>query len=291
MQIKEFIKLLIRDVLYEPETEFLINTAGGGSINETYSLQIRKRKYFIKLNNRVGRDFFKAEIRGLELLRNSGAVYVPDVVSSGEIESTQYLLLQYIDPRAQTAKFWEKLGESLALLHKNSSDRFGLDHSNYIGSLIQENSYNDNWNEFFHCRRVLPLAMKARQNNLLNSADFDRCLLLKDIYQKVFPEEAPALLHGDLWNGNVLAGSDGKAWFIDPAVYYGHREMDLAMTMLFGGFNPRFYESYNQIYPLTQGFNDRAGLYNLYPLLVHLNLFGEGYLPQVKKVLSEYSGN
>lgn len=173
-------------------------------------------------------------------------------------------------------------------MHRNSSGQFGLDHDNYIGSLPQRNRFSASWAEFFVRERLavqLQLAIDGgrieRQIASKFSAVFQR------LHEWV-PAEPPALLHGDLWSGNLLTSFAGNPCLIDPAVYFGHREMDLAMMRLFGGFHVDCFHAYAETFPLTPGFEDRADLYNLYPLLVHVNLFGGGYAAQVASIINRF---
>lgn len=181
--------------------------------------------------------------------------------------------------------FWKTLGEQLAQLHHHSHKSFGLDHNNYIGSLVQLNEPLSSWIEFFIHRRLEP------QLRLLNPPP--RVIKqFEQLYAKLpqlMPDEKPALLHGDLWSGNLITNAHGLPCLIDPAVYFGHREAELALTRLFGGFPNDFYEAYTDTSPLPSGFEDRVDLYNLYPLLVHANLFGGGYTDQALSIVARFS--
>jgi protein-ribulosamine 3-kinase len=231
---------------------------------------------------------FQAEAKGLHILGASETLRIPEVIHVGEEGSFQYLLLEYIDDGRKSPDFWESFGRGLAKMHKQSASRFGLDHNNYIGSLPQDNRESGSWIEFFIERRLRSQLAIALQNNGLNksaASDFDK-LFAK--LNSLLPDERPSLLHGDLWGGNLMIADNGEACLIDPAVYYGHREVDLAMTQLFGGFDSVFFESYNEEFPLLPGYRERLDLYNLYPLLVHVNLFGGGYAAQVMSVLRRF---
>ena len=169
-------------------------------------------------------------------------------------------------------------------MHQQTHPKFGLEFDNYIGSLQQSNEQNKNWDDFFIQKRLqAQLSIGDFTANILS--DFDK------LFQKIpniFPAEKTALLHGDLWSGNFLAKGGDTPTLIDPAIYYGNREMDIAMSKLFGGFNSDFYFAYNESYPLENGWEERIQICNLYPLLVHVNLFGGGYINQVKNILSYY---
>jgi protein-ribulosamine 3-kinase len=263
--------------------------ASGGCINNGGKVVVGGKDFFVKWNDRSRYPgMFQAEAKGLHILGASETLRIPEVIHVGEEGSFQYLLLEYIDDGRRSPDFWESFGRGLAKMHKHSAPRFGLDHNNFIGSLPQDNRESDSWIEFFIERRLRSQLAIALQNNGLNksaASDFDK-LFAK--LNSLLPDERPSLLHGDLWGGNLMIADNGEACLIDPAVYYGHREVDLAMTQLFGGFDSVFFESYNEEFPLLPGYRERLDLYNLYPLLVHVNLFGGGYAAQVMSVLRRF---
>ncbi|HOI32255.1 MAG TPA: fructosamine kinase family protein, partial [Bacteroidales bacterium] len=231
---------------------------------------------------------FELEAKGLNLLMNNNKIRVPSVIGTGEAGQTSFILLEHIETGFPDNNFWETFGEELAHLHRETNETFGLDHDNYIGSLPQSNAPTTDWSDFFIAHRLKPQLKLAAAKNLLNSKilnDFEKLFYR---LAELFPREVPALLHGDLWSGNFLCDSNQKPVLIDPAVYYGHREMDLAMSKLFGGFSPRFYESYHSAFPHEAGWQERVDLCNLYPLLVHVNLFGGGYVGQLQSSLNRF---
>jgi protein-ribulosamine 3-kinase len=184
--------------------------------------------------------------------------------------------------------FWAQTGRGLAQLHQHSAGEFGLDHDNYIGSLNQYNQKETDWVEFFVNQR---LQNQLRMCSDHGHADAGLLRMFDRLFPKLeqyFPHEPPALLHGDLWSGNYLCGNKGAAYLVDPAVYYGHREMDLAMSLLFGGFDREMYHAYHEVFPLENGWKERVDLCNLYPLLVHVNLFGGSYISQVRAILKRF---
>ena len=261
----------------------------GGCINNAKKLTTTKGNFFIKTNIAdVFPGMFDAEAKGLKLLAETNTVYIPNIIATGEYENKSYIILEFVAGSPPKKDFWKSFGQNLATLHKNSNKYFGLDHDNYIGSLVQKNIQTENWITFFITQRLqVQLDLAVNRNNINPP--------VLNLFEKLFiklPEliigENPSLLHGDLWSGNFMINSDGEATLIDPAVYYGHREVDLAMTKLFGGFNKEFYESYNEEWPLEKNYSDRLDIYNLYPLLVHVNLFGGGYLEQVKSILRKF---
>lgn len=261
---------------------------GGGCINNTARLQCGAGVFFIKWNESAPDDMFATEVAGLELLSQCGAVKVPEVIHQGRADSKDFVLMQFLEPSRQVADYWEQLGAGLADLHRITQPQFGLEYDNYIGRLCQKNEPKDSWPTFFSECRLRPQVGLALYNGLISSAMAEK---FEPLYQKLpdlFPAESPALLHGDLWSGNVHTGPDGHAWLIDPAVYFGHREMELAFTRLFGGFDEAFYQSYQAAFPLQPGWQDRVELCNLYPLLVHVNLFGSSYLAGVERTLNRF---
>lgn len=273
------------------ETVRLISSKSitGGDINEAACLQTDKGDFFVKWNNaRRYPGMFEAEAKGLALLKEAAELYIPPVVGCDMEGSDSFLLLEFVRQGARISRFMEDFGRSLARLHKHSALYFGLDHDNYIGSLPQSNRNHDNWPDFFAIERLEKQVKMARNSREINSgtvAAFER--LYKHL-PSIFPQERPALVHGDLWGGNYMTSPEGKACIYDPAVYYGHREMDIGMSRLFGGFGSEFYEAYNQEYPMEKGWPERVDICNLYPLMVHVNLFGGSYAYSVKSILRRF---
>ncbi|MCB0795771.1 MAG: fructosamine kinase family protein [Flavobacteriales bacterium] len=263
---------------------------GGGSINDAWLLHTEEGPFFLKTNN-ADRfpSLFEAEADGLERLRAAKAIRVPQVIAYGEDHDTTYLLLEHVERSLQSAAFWSTFGMQLAQLHRSTDKQFGLERDNYIGNLKQGNTQRSSWSEFFVQQRLEPQLKLARDGRKVDAAMPFRFERLFHQLDRLFPKEAPALLHGDLWSGNFVCDRTGSPVVFDPAVYYGHREMDLAMSRLFGGFDPAFYTSYQEAFPLEAGWEERVDLCNLYPLLVHVNLFGGGYVAQVEAILARFS--
>jgi protein-ribulosamine 3-kinase len=261
----------------------------GGDINQTFKVQVGADVFFAKVNSasRFPR-MFVAEAEGLKLLGLSN-VRIPEVLGVYETEGKSVLLLEWIESGLKTNAFWESFGKRLAAMHRISSKDFGLINDNYIGSLPQRNHVRNNWNQFFIAQRIEPQFKLAFDTGLMARKDQK---LLEQLFKNLddyFENELPALLHGDLWSGNLMCSQTSEPVFIDPAVYFGHRLMDLGMTRLFGGFDPLFYEAYHNEYPLQQNWEEVTEIANLYPLLVHVNLFGSSYVSQVRSVISRYS--
>ena len=260
----------------------------GGCINNAVQLKTGSGSFFLKWNEAVEEEMFAAEARGLQLLRSNGSLRIPEVLGRGKLDGKSYLLLEYVDSRRPADSYWEDLGRSLARMHRASSEQYGLDHSNYIGRLPQNNEPADNWIDFFRDSRLQVQLGLALYNKLVDEAFVKQFKSLYPKLPELLTNEPPALLHGDLWSGNVMVDEQGKPCLIDPAIYYGHREAELAFTELFGGFDPQFYSAYKEAMPLDSGYEERKDIYNLYPLMVHVNLFGTSYLSGVERTLNRY---
>ena len=268
-------------VLFDKKIEiikFISNT--GGCINNAFQITTNNGDFFLKYNNSAKENFFKREAQNLSILKNTSSINVPKII----LKCNNYLLLEFISSdKIHTNKFWLNFGYQLSKLHSVTNSNFGLSYNNFIGNLVQNNELSDNWIEFFITKRLLPQIKICEQKNFFYSS-FDKLFNMLD---NILVIEKPSLLHGDLWSGNFISRLD-KPYLIDPAIYFGNREMDIAMTKLFGGFNSKFYNSYNDSLPLQNGWQERLEIYNLYPLLVHLNIFGQRYLDPINSVLKRY---
>ncbi len=254
----------------------------GGSISTAMKATFSDGEIvFVKVSPQQ-KDMFPREANGLRELATADALKVPAVIYADE----KILILEFLAPSSPLNRktFFEEFGRQFAALHRCVSSSFGFFENNYIGSMPQENlPLCSSWKEFYYTRRLQYQFLLAEKNGYGN-AELRRCFdaLCRHV-DELLPNdgEPPALLHGDLWAGNFLCVKRGMPAIIDPAVYYGHREADLAMTLLFGGFEDSFYSAYNEVYPLCSGWQKRMELYKLYHLFNHLNLFGEGYYGQV----------
>lgn len=231
---------------------------------------------------------FATEATGLLLLARATSLHIPRVIYHGEAGSFQFLLLENVAEGKRGGSYWRELGTGLAQLHQISADKFGLDHNNYIGSLRQFNSQKSSWIEFFVQLRLREQLKVAQDGGRIDNGLSGKIDILLGKLGGLLVEEPPSLLHGDLWAGNVMTNSKGQPVLIDPAVYFGNREVDLAMTSLFSGFDKAFLDQYHEAFPLLPGYEDRLDLYNLYPLLVHVNLFGGVYAGQVNAIVSRF---
>lgn len=258
--------------------------ASGGCINNAVILKSGGEKFFLKYHSKPPKKFFDAEADGLNLLKENGLQKVPMVLDVGE----NYLLLEFIPEGKKTSKTFQEAGYQLAELHKKAQPFFGGEKNNYIGTIEQPNEKFSDWVEFYFQKRLWYMAQLAVDKGSLPQIALE---LLEKIYPKlrdIIPDEPPSLLHGDLWSGNLMADSQENPWFIDPSVYHGHREMDLAMAYLFGGFSEHFFNAYHETYPLQPGIIERTRFYQLYPLLVHVVLFGGAYKWECLEILNNY---
>ncbi|MCB9716240.1 MAG: fructosamine kinase family protein [Myxococcales bacterium] len=262
-----------------------MRSLAGGDINDAWSLRCGGTRVFVKARRGAAPSTFRVEAQGLRWLAEAEALRVPRVLAHGE--DPPFLALEWIEPGRPGPGFDEALGRGLAALHRAAPEGFGLSHANFIARLPQDNTPAADWPTFYWERRLRPQLRLAERTGLADAGlrrELER--LAAVLPQRCGPAEPPARLHGDLWSGNLLVDEAGAPVLADPAVYGGHREIDLAMMQLFGGFSARVFEAYDEVLPLAAGWRERTPLYQLYPLLVHVNLFGGGYLGGVRRALS-----
>jgi fructosamine-3-kinase len=261
-------------------------SVGGGCINQAYKLIGKEKTYFVKLNQPSSVEMFAAEALGLEQMYLTHTIRVPKPICWGMADRHSYIVLEWLDLSSGNQQSWSEMGRKLAMLHKaGNSSRFGWSRNNTIGSTPQINTWCDNWADFFAEHRIgYQLRLANRRGG--NFSEANKVIeVVKDILMEINPQ--PSLLHGDLWSGNAACTIDGEPVILDPATYYGHREADLAMTELFGGFPAAFYRGYHEEWPLAQGYQQRKTLYNLYHILNHFNLFGYGYASQAASMIRQ----
>jgi fructosamine-3-kinase len=259
---------------------------GGGCINEAVCLEGDGRRYFVKLNTADRLDMFEAEAAGLDVLHASGTVRVPRPLCLGAEDGRSWLVLEFISLGGGSRTAASMLGEQLAAMHRCSSRTHGWDRDNTIGATPQPNAQSRDWVTFYREQRLgyqLELAASNGAPRSLTSAGERLLERLEFFFQDYRPE--PSLLHGDLWGGNWACDGSGRPVIFDPAVYYGDRETDIAMTELFGRFEAGFYRAYQSAWPLDSGYASRKTLYQLYHILNHFNLFGGGYAGQAGRML------
>lgn len=269
-----------------------VQALSGGDINTAFRLQDAHKSYFVKLNRPERVSMFAAEFVGLQELARTKTLRVPQPVAYGQSDTHSFLVLEYLELDGSSPASDRLLGQQLSYLHQQAQPYFGWHRDNTIGSTLQRNTQTNDWVSFWHEHRLgfqLELAAKNGYNGRLQRTSERLCSELGMFFTDYMP--TPALLHGDLWAGNVATDAQGKPVIFDPACYYGDREAELAMTELFGGFSQDFYAAYQDVWPLCEGYSVRKSLYNLYHILNHLNLFGGSYLQQAEimtaKLLAE----
>ena len=280
----------IRDVVGEVRSA---KPVGGGCIAHATQIETERGRWFLKWGEGDVARSFRAEAAGLQVLRAAPSrLLVPDVVASDVLEEgLGFLLQEWIEPGAAHSAYWNRFGTELAKLHGTTSanGQYGFEAANFIGRTPQHNAWTESWPAFFRSQRLVPQIGWAREAGYWSASWDPLAAKLIDRLGNLLPEAPPAsLVHGDLWSGNVLQAADGRAALIDPAVYYGHRETDLALAQLFGGFDARFFAAYREAWPLESGYAERREVYNLYHLINHLNLFGRGYASRVERILRRF---
>ena len=261
----------------------------GGDISLAYKVQTERKSYFLKVNlSKYALTMFQKEKRGLETIALTKTISTPIVYACDKFKSEAFLLMEYIESKRPNAEDFSRLGNALAKLHQCTSKTFGLKEDNFIGSLPQSNKQNTSWLDFYTQERLIPQLELAKQRGLLSEYECPSEQIIKEKLEDLFYIVKPSLLHGDLWSGNYLISKSGIPYLIDPAVYYGHNEADIAMSKLFGGFGEDFYKAYYSIYPNDSKTASRIEIYQLYYLMVHLNLFGRSYFASVISILKKH---
>ena len=262
------------------------NSVSGGCINQGYKISGDNAEYFVKLNDASQIEMFIAEAVGLKQMYATETITVPQPICYGTVDSSSYIVLQWLDLGRGSDRSYREMGRSLAAMHRQgTAERFGWERNNTIGSTPQINTQNDNWADFFAEQRIgYQLKLAKRRGGSFP----DTNKVVEAVRDKLTNRQPEAsLVHGDLWSGNAAIASDGSPVILDPATYYGDRETDLAMTELFGGFPAAFYQGYNEAWQLDSGYQQRKSIYNLYHVLNHFNLFGGGYANQAKRIIGQ----
>jgi fructosamine-3-kinase len=259
----------------------------GGSINACYRVFCSESNFFCKINSATKfPQLFEKEKSGLETLRANN-ILTPSVIACLTEDGLQVLVLEWIMQAPAGPEFHEKLAASLAALHGKTSAQFGFTHHNYMGAVLQDNSNSKNWTDFFINRRILPLLEKCSSS--FDNGVFARFEKLFKMLPTFFPDKSPSLVHGDLWSGNVLCNQNQEPVLIDPAVYFGHPSVDIGMTELFGGFDRSLINCYKSHIKTDPNFPEQCEIANLYPLLIHLHLFGGHYRTAIENILRKYT--
>lgn len=275
----------VQAILSEVKLQGNVIPINGGDINQAYRIDTTTESYFLKYHPGLTTAFFQAEVNGLKELRPF--VRVPEVYRVGAISSGAFLLMEWIEPGEGDQR---DLGRAVAELHRQAADEFGFYEDNYIGVLPQVNAQSSSWVDYYLTCRLDVQVELAKLHNVWNNEREERYLHLKEDlwYNWRKLNVTPCLLHGDLWSGNAFFTAQGQPVLVDPAVSYGDREMDIAMSQLFGGFRAEFFETYQELFPLAEGWQERLPIYQLYYLLVHLNQFGESYGGAVDRILARF---
>jgi fructosamine-3-kinase len=261
----------------------------GGNFNLAVRVKSGSSEFFIKWTQGEHQGLFEAEAKNLQIIKKTGAIDVPGVLGYGTLEEKEYLMMECIQSAEKSPNYWSDFGEKLAFLHQQHTTKgHGLDYDNFLGAAKQENTWQQNGVQFFIQNRLKKQVDNAIYDRKISAEIEDKFNRLYEKLPLVIPNESSSLLHGDLWSGNAMVNATGEITLVDPCCYFGLREAELAFTTMFGGFPTEFYESYHRTFPIEKDFHQRIPLYNLYPLMVHVNLFGEGYLPAVNKILSNY---
>ena len=266
-----------------------IHPVSGGDISRSYKINTSKDSYFIKINpSDSALTMFQTEAFALDLIQSTKTIKTPKVLFCETFHESSFLIMEFIESKSPSNLDFNTLGFKLAELHQHTSKVFGLNEDNFIGSLPQSNTQNSSWLNFYIKERLQPQLHLANSQGLLSENECPTELIMREQLEDLFLDVKPSLLHGDLWSGNYLISKNGTPYLIDPASYYGHYEVDIAISKLFGGFGIDFYKAHSEYFPTTNETQVRIEIYQLYYLLVHLNLFGKSYYSSVENILKRY---
>jgi len=267
----------------------IIELISGGDSSFSFELDIEGDKFFFKsLGHENALNNYNQEHFSLDKLRNTEIIAIPKVESIIIDQESAGLLLEWIERKIPNQEELELFGTQIARLHKTNHENYGWPQDNYISILDQHNDWTETWTSFYIEQRITPLLEKGIDSNLFPKSLAKQLSTIAKHVELEVPNEQPSLIHGDLWGGNFIISKDGTPYLIDPSCYYGHREMDIAMSLLFGSFGRHFYSAYQNEYPLQPGFEERLPLLQLYPLMVHAILFKGHYIDSVKNVFKKY---
>lgn len=269
----------------------IVKRVTGGDINEAFYVRTKENEYFVKLNRKVDRHFFDFEAKGLQSIRDTNMIHVPYVYGVFEVDNKPMIWMEWVNGR-RTNDTEKWLGERLASMHLADGQDYGFEGKGYIGSLPIEGKVMKSWLEYYRDIRLMnQLNLGQKTGRIRGKREKQLYKLLERLDRWIPDQPKSSLLHGDLWGGNWITGENGNPYLIDPSVLRGDHEFELAFTQLFGGFSQRFYKAYETVFPLSDEYETRKELYQLYYLLVHLNLFGESYGNSVDCILNKYVGD
>lgn len=270
----------VTGVPFEIKTQ---RSVGGGCINQGYAIGDGTRRYFVKTNGAAQVEMFAAEFEGLQAMRRTASIRIPEPMTYGTAGAMSYIVLEWLDLGSGDRDSGYRLGQALAAMHRYAgANQFGWTRNNTIGSTPQMNPWTDSWAEFFAEHRIgYQLRLARRKGGSFPDVRDRVYAMLQDHHPQ------PSLVHGDLWSGNAACTTEGEPVIFDPATYWGDREVDIAMTELFGGYPTAFYQGYAAAWPLSAGYTQRKTLYNLYHILNHFNLFGGGYGAQAQRLIAQ----
>lgn len=261
----------------------------GGCIHTAIKVITKEKTFFIKYSKQKNYpNMFKEEANGLALLAKNSSFDIPAVYKYSDNPDLSFIIMEFIESAKRNNDYWDNFGKNLAQMHQATINFYGLESNNYIGLLPQINTPNTSFIDFWITKR-LDYQLKLAVNSEAISKEYIK--KFEQFYYKLenlVPIEPPSFIHGDLWAGNFMTDTKGEAVIIDPAVYYGHRECDIAMSKLFGGFDKQFYIAYHSEMPMEKNWEQRIAIWNIYPLLVHVNLFGASYFSSIEQVLKKY---
>ncbi len=262
---------------------------GGGEVNQFYKALTDFGVYFLKVHeSNLYPKLFQREHLGLQTIQKTNTIKVNHAIGLCEVNNYDFLVFDYLEPVPPKSDYWSILGLQLANMHKQSSRSFGFVEDNFIGVLPQLNHRNSNWGQFYVKNRLIPNVRRAADLMLIDPPLVQKFEQFFKLVEFAFPEEEPSLVHGNLWKENVLIGTDGSPILSNPSVYYGHREMDIAMTRMVGSFPTAFYKAYNETYPLQDDWEIRLEFSQMYYALVNLNAYGFPYLNEIKQRLNRW---
>jgi protein-ribulosamine 3-kinase len=280
--------LLKRSGLIVDGDDLKINPIFGGSINSAFSALSSEGNFFIKENSISRIGVFISEKYGLEFLALKYPKNIPNIHLVTSLNNKCFIISDYIIQGEKNKSFYTDLGELIANLHGNKAEHFGLDHDNYLGLVPQINENQYSIHDFIRQNRFYPLAETAKEIGLITHSEFKDIYSIGERLEELIPKEKPSLIHGDLWKGNIIADQNGIPFLIDPCINFSHREFDIAFSRLFGSFDAEFYSIYNEINPLEKDWELRTDLFNIYPLLAHLLIFGKSYKQQLLDKIEKF---